>query len=94
MTAAVLQGPAMALRQEVRAGSIHLKDRLSIELQPDNRKGAIRYGNDYFSAKVIKVLDAGAMLIKLFESEINFILRHFFSHCLSKAYKIWHKNVD
>ena len=30
------------------------------------------------------------MLIKLFESEIDFELRDFFSHCLSKVYNIWH----
>ena len=32
-----------------------LKDRLSIELQQDLRRGAIRYGNDYYHAKVRKV---------------------------------------
>ena len=32
-----------------------LKDRLSIELQQDLRRGAIRYGNDYYHAKVCKV---------------------------------------
>jgi len=32
----------------------------------------------------------GAVLIKLFESEIYFDLRHLFSHCMSKMYKIWH----
>ena len=32
-----------------------LKDRLSIELQQDLRRGAIRYGNDYYHAKACKV---------------------------------------
>ena len=33
---------------------------------------------------------SGAVLIKLFESEIDFNLRHFPSPSISKAYKIWH----
>ena len=47
-----IKGPATALRQEVVNGSMHLKDRLSIELQNDLRRGAVRYGNDYISVKV------------------------------------------
>lgn len=46
-------GPAMALREEVKNGSMTLKDRFSIELQQDLRKGAIRYGNDYYHAKMV-----------------------------------------
>ena len=42
----------MALREEVKNGSITLKDRFSIELQHDLRRGAIRYGNEYYHAKV------------------------------------------
>ena len=38
----------MALREEVKNGSMTVKDRLSIELQQDLRRGAIRYGNDYY----------------------------------------------
>ena len=34
----------------------------------------------------------GAVLIKLFESEIDLDLRHCLSHSKSKAYKIWHMN--
>ena len=34
-------------------------------------------------------LKPGAVLIKLFESEIDFDLRHFFSRPMSKANKIW-----
>jgi len=30
------------------------------------------------------------VLIKLFESEMDFYLRHFFSHCISKEYTIWY----
>ena len=32
----------------------------------------------------------GAVLVKHFKSEIDFDLWHCFSHCMSKAYKIWH----
>ncbi|XP_052792960.1 transcription initiation factor TFIID subunit 7-like [Mya arenaria] len=46
-------GPAEALRQELRNESPHVRDRLSIELQSDLRKGAIRYGNDYIPAKMV-----------------------------------------
>ena len=53
----IFQGPAMALKEEVKNGSITLKDRFSIELQHDLRKGAIRYGNDYYHAKVRKHLE-------------------------------------
>lgn len=47
------QETAAALRQEIAAGGLHLKERLSIELQHDLRKGAIRYGNDFFYAKMV-----------------------------------------
>lgn len=50
----ILQGPAEALRQELKNESLYLKDRLSIELQSDLRRGAIRFGNDYIPAKVHK----------------------------------------
>lgn len=46
-------GPAEALRQELKNESIYIKDRLSIELQSDLRRGAIRYGNDYIPAKMV-----------------------------------------
>lgn len=48
----VLQGPAEALRKDVQSGSMSLKDKLSIELHPDNRIGAVRYGADLFNTKV------------------------------------------
>ena len=60
----------MALKEEVKNGSITLKDRFSIELQHDLRKGAIRYGNDYYHAKVRKYLElftrSGPEVINLF----------------------------
>ena len=50
----VIQGPAMSLRQDIRSGALYLNEKLSIELQHDLRRGAIRYGNDFFHAKVNK----------------------------------------
>ena len=47
-----LQGPAEALKHDVEQGSMSLKDKLTIELQPDHRKGSLRYGDYVFNAKV------------------------------------------
>lgn len=46
-------GPALALRREVQSGSMTLKDRLSIELNQDQKHGAVRYGTDIFHAKLM-----------------------------------------
>ncbi|GAB1601588.1 transcription initiation factor TFIID subunit 7-like [Argonauta hians] len=46
------RGPAAALHQDVQAGGVSLKDKLSIEIQNDIRHGVVRYGNDVFSAKM------------------------------------------
>jgi hypothetical protein len=46
------QGPAMALKQDVQSSSNTLKDRLSIETQPDFRRANVRYGNQIFHGKV------------------------------------------
>lgn len=46
-------GPAMALRHDVQSGSMTLKDKLSIDLQPDGRRGQVRYGNEIFNAKLV-----------------------------------------
>ena len=51
-----MQGAAEALRQELKNEGIYLKDRLSIELQSDLRRGAIRYGNEYIPAKVLTII--------------------------------------
>lgn len=42
----------MALRHDVQSGSMTLKDKLSIDLQPDGRRGHVRYGNEILNAKV------------------------------------------
>nr|KAG5686542.1 hypothetical protein BaRGS_001543 [Batillaria attramentaria] len=41
------------LRQDVQSGSITLKDKLSIELDPDMRHGHVRYDNYIFNAKLM-----------------------------------------
>ncbi|XP_050417128.1 transcription initiation factor TFIID subunit 7 [Patella vulgata] len=46
-------GPAMALRHDVQTGSLTLKDKLSIEMQPDMRHARVRYGGEIFSAKLV-----------------------------------------
>lgn len=46
-------GPAMALRRDVQSAAMNLKDRLSIEIQPDMRHGRVTYGGHVFSAKLV-----------------------------------------
>ncbi|XP_056010473.1 transcription initiation factor TFIID subunit 7-like isoform X2 [Ostrea edulis] len=46
-------GPAMALKQDVQSSSNTLKDRLSIETQPDFRRANVRYGNQIFHGKMV-----------------------------------------
>jgi len=52
----VLQGPAMALRNDVQSGAMNLKEKLSIELAADARRGKVTYGGHIFNAKVCTVL--------------------------------------
>ena len=42
----------MALRHDVQSAAMNLKDRLSIEIQPDMRHGRVTYGGHVFNAKV------------------------------------------
>ena len=42
----------MALRRDVQSAAMNLKDRLSIEIQPDMRHGRVTYGGHVFNAKV------------------------------------------
>jgi hypothetical protein len=42
----------MALKHDVQSGAMNLKDKLFIEMQPDQRHGLVRYGNDMFHSKV------------------------------------------
>ncbi|KAL4233942.1 transcription initiation factor TFIID subunit 7 [Mactra antiquata] len=46
-------GPAEALHQELKNESVYLKDKFSIELQSDLRRGAVRFGNDYIPSKMV-----------------------------------------
>ena len=46
-------GTAMALRREVELGSMNLKDKLFVELQPDMRHGKVTYGGQIFNAKLM-----------------------------------------
>ncbi|XP_052283435.1 transcription initiation factor TFIID subunit 7-like [Dreissena polymorpha] len=46
-------GPAAALRHDLLTENPHIPDKLSIELQSDLRRGAIRYGNEYIPAKLV-----------------------------------------
>jgi len=50
-----VQGPAMALRNDVQSGAMNLKEKLSIELASDARRGKVTYGGHIFSAKVCTV---------------------------------------
>ncbi|XP_014665003.1 PREDICTED: transcription initiation factor TFIID subunit 7-like [Priapulus caudatus] len=45
-------GAAQQLRRAVQSGAMNLKDRMSIELQPDMRNGTVRFDGMVFSAKV------------------------------------------
>lgn len=46
-------GPAMALRRDVQIGSLTLKDKFSIEMQPDHRHCIVRFGNELLYAKLM-----------------------------------------
>ncbi|XP_064637048.1 transcription initiation factor TFIID subunit 7-like [Lineus longissimus] len=46
-------GPAMALAHDVESGAMNLKDKLFIEMQPDQKHGLVRYGNDMFHSKLV-----------------------------------------
>ncbi|XP_033744305.1 transcription initiation factor TFIID subunit 7-like [Pecten maximus] len=46
-------GPAMALRRDVQTGSVALKDKFSIEMQPDHRHCVVRFGNELLYAKLM-----------------------------------------
>jgi len=50
------QGPAVALRNDVQSGAMNLKDKLSIELASDARRGKVTYGGHLFNAKVCIIL--------------------------------------
>ena len=43
----------MALKRDVQSGAMNLKDKLSIELNADMRRGKVMYGGQIFTAKVI-----------------------------------------
>ena len=46
----------MALRNEVQSGAMNLKEKLSIELAADARRGKVTYGGHIFNAKVCTIL--------------------------------------
>ncbi|ELU12768.1 hypothetical protein CAPTEDRAFT_170446 [Capitella teleta] len=46
-------GPSMALRHDVEAGAMNLKDKLAIEFQPDMRHGKVTYGGEIMNAKLV-----------------------------------------
>ncbi|ESP00118.1 hypothetical protein LOTGIDRAFT_97308, partial [Lottia gigantea] len=46
-------GPAMALHHDIETGSLNLKEKLSIEMQPDMRHARVRYGGDIFASKLV-----------------------------------------
>lgn len=46
-------GPAMALRNDVQSGAMNLKEKLSIELASDARRGKVTYGGHLFNAKLV-----------------------------------------
>ena len=45
--------PAMALRDAIRSGAANLKERLSVSLEGDLRKGMVRIDDRYLYAKVV-----------------------------------------
>lgn len=61
----------MALKQDIQSSSTTLKDRLSIEMQPDYRHANVRYGNQIFHGKV-KTLTSKYLII------LNYI--HMYNH--------------
>ena len=46
-------GTAIALRREVESGTMNLKDKLFVELQPDMRHGKVTYGGQLLNAKLV-----------------------------------------
>lgn len=46
-------GPAEMLAKDVQSGAVTLKDKLSIEMDSDNRHGHVRYDNYIFNAKLV-----------------------------------------
>lgn len=46
-------GPAMALKHDVQSGVQNLKDKLSVEIQSDQRRGRVIYGGQMFSTKLV-----------------------------------------
>lgn len=46
-------GTAMALRHDVEQGTMNLKDKLFIEMQPDMRHGKVTYGGQIMNAKLV-----------------------------------------
>jgi len=60
-----VQGPAMALRNDVQSGAMNLKEKLSIELASDARRGKVTYGGHLFNAKVSNMLTIVIILFVL-----------------------------
>lgn len=48
-------GPAIELKKALRSGAMNVKDRLSIQVEPDMRHGMVRFDNWIFSAKLVDV---------------------------------------
>lgn len=46
-------GPALALHHDIQSGSMTLKDKLSIDIQPDQRHGKVIYGGDVINARLV-----------------------------------------
>ena len=53
----------MALRNDVQSGAMNLKEKLSIELSSDARRGKVTYGGHIFNAKVCTILYVNCLLI-------------------------------
>ena len=48
----------MALRNDVQSGAMNLKEKLSIELASDARRGKVTYGGHLFNAKVCNIINS------------------------------------
>ena len=44
-------------------GAMNLKDKLTIELKPDDKKGFLRYGDYVFNAKVCLAVNRNRVLV-------------------------------
>lgn len=64
----------MALKQDVQSSSNTLKDRLSIETQPDFRRANVRYGNQIFHGKVMHALRIKFLQSNSMEMKLNMLL--------------------